>query len=230
MLVAAPEQLQNTSNTHLARQLDAGARALGLVLTEAAVATLLAYLGLLKKWNAAYNLTAVRSLDDMVSRHLLDSLALAPHLSGERFIDVGSGAGLPGVPLAICFPDRHFALLDANGKKTRFLFEVKTRLQISNIAIHQTRVETFTADSPYDGVLSRAFASLPDMAAACSHLLSPTGRFLALKGQYPEEELAALKGLLAAPDVIPLSVPGIDEPRHLVVFSDRAPVKHRGNA
>jgi len=230
MHVAAPEAGASPVINTLGPMLDAGVRTLGLQLSHDTMVQLLNYLDLLHKWNGAYNLTAVRSREKMVSRHLLDSLAVSPYLTGERFIDVGTGAGLPGIPLAICFPQRHFTLLDANGKKTRFLFEVKTRLQLANIAIHQARVETFTTDSPYDGVLSRAFASLSDMAAACAHLLAPTGRFLALKGHYPAEELAALRGFFAVPDVIHLAVPGIDEARHIVSFGNAPAAAFQGDA
>ena len=177
---------------------------------------LLDYLGLLSKWNKTYNLTAVRDEAHMVTRHLLDSLVIAPHLTGRRFIDVGTGAGLPGVPLAIMFPQREFHLLDSNGKKTRFLFQVKTALGLDNMVVHQARVESFRVAEPFDTVLSRAFASLQDMVHGCRHLLAPGGRILAMKGAYPTEELSAVSQECAEMTVHPLAVPGLGEQRHLV--------------
>jgi 16S rRNA (guanine527-N7)-methyltransferase len=152
----------------------------------------------------------------MVTRHLLDSLAIAGHLSGQRLIDVGTGAGLPGVPMAILFPEREFHLLDSNGKKTRFLFQVKTALGLDNMNVHQARVESFRADEPFDTVLSRAFASLQDMVRDCRHLLHPDGRFLAMKGVHPTAELEAVSRDYSVVAVYPLTVPGLDEQRHLV--------------
>ncbi|MEQ9464266.1 MAG: 16S rRNA (guanine(527)-N(7))-methyltransferase RsmG [Haliea sp.] len=203
----------------LASQLSRGITALGLRASTDQQAQLLAYLALLCKWNRAYNLTAVRDPADMVTRHLLDSLALVPRLSGSRCIDVGTGAGLPGIPLAIMFPDREFHLLDSNGKKTRFLFQVKTGLALSNITIHHARVEAFTPAGKFDVVLSRAFASLADMVAGAGHLLQPDGVFLAMKGARPDDEIALLPGRCRVLGVYPLQVPGLDEQRHLVELS-----------
>ena len=177
---------------------------------------LLEYLALLSRWNKTYNLTAVRDEAQMVTRHLLDSLAIAPHLSGQRFLDVGTGAGLPGVPLALLFPEREFHLLDSNGKKTRFLFQVKTALCLDNIVVHQARVEEFRVAEPFETILSRAFASLQDMVHGCRHLLAPGGRILAMKGAYPTQELAAVSQQCAKGVVHPLAVPGLGEQRHLV--------------
>ena len=179
-------------------------------------ASLLGYLALLSKWNRAYNLTAVRDPGEMVTRHLLDSLAIAPYLTGRRLIDVGTGGGLPGVPMAILFPDREFHLLDSNGKKTRFLFQVKTALGLDNMTVHQARVESFHSEAPFDAVLSRAFASLEDMVSGCRHLLGEGGHFLAMKGAYPREELDAVAGECRVEAVHPLLVPGLGEQRHLV--------------
>jgi 16S rRNA (guanine527-N7)-methyltransferase len=137
-------------------------------------------------------------------------------LQGERFIDVGTGAGLPGVPLAIARPSSCFDLLDSNGKKTRFLFQVKTALGLDNMTVRHARVESYHPEPPIDAVLSRAFASLADMVAGCRHLLTAQGRFFAMKGAYPEEELAGVAGLCDIVAVHPVAVPGLSEQRHLV--------------
>lgn len=177
---------------------------------------LLGYLALLSRWNQIYNLTAVRDEAQMVTRHLLDSLAIAPYLTGQRFIDVGTGAGLPGIPMALVFPQREFHLLDSNGKKTRFLFQVKTALGLDNMVVHQARVESFRVAEPFDMVLSRAFASLQDMVHGCRHLLAPGGRLLAMKGAHPTRELEAVGRECPEIAVYPLVVPGLGEQRHLV--------------
>jgi 16S rRNA (guanine527-N7)-methyltransferase len=203
-------------DSRLLTRLQRGCEALGLAPDSAQQERLLDYLALLLKWNNAYNLTSVRDPAQMVTRHLLDSLAVAPHLGGGHIIDVGTGAGLPGVPLAIIFPGTRFALLDSNGKKTRFLFQVKTALCLDNMQIHHARVESFRPPELFEAVLSRAFASLADMAAGCGHLLAPAGRLLAMKGAYPEEELAALGPEYKVSAVHVLDVPGLDEQRHLV--------------
>ena len=182
---------------------------------------LLAYLELMIKWNRAYNLTAVRDPQNMVTRHLLDSLSIAPYVTGQRLIDVGTGGGLPGVPLSILFPEREFHLLDSNGKKTRFLFQVKTALRLDNMTVHQARVESFNEGS-FDAVLSRAFASLADMVNGCRHLLAPGGHFIAMKGAYPETELAAVADRCQLQAVHPLEVPGLGEERHLVDMTLRS--------
>ncbi len=196
--------------------LQRGCRELGVAENAAQQERLLGYLELLQKWNAAYNLTAVRDPAQMVTRHLLDSLAIAPYLCGSRLIDVGTGGGLPGVPMAILFPDREFHLLDSNGKKTRFLFQVKTALGLDNMTVHQARVESFQCDPAFDAVLSRAFASLEDMVSGCRHLLADKGHFLAMKGAYPGDEIAAVGQWCNVEAVHALAVPGLEEQRHLV--------------
>ena len=203
-------------DTALARQLTSGLDSLGVAANSAQQQLLLDYLALLKKWNAAYNLTAIRDPAAMVTRHLLDSLAVAPWLTGDQCIDVGTGAGLPGIPLAILFPQRAFDLLDSNGKKTRFLFQAKTALGLENVTVHHARVESFSPDRCYDVVLSRAFASLSDMLAGTRHLLCPGGVLLAMKGARPDDELVSIERHCAVRHIRPLSVPGLDEQRHLV--------------
>ena len=205
----------------LTQELVHGSSVLGIALDEQNQNLLLEYVELLAKWNRAYNLTAVRAPARMISRHLLDSLAIAQHLPGQRLLDVGTGAGLPGIPLAILFPEREFHLLDSNGKKTRFLFQVKTALGLDNITIHRQRVETFSPNALFDVVLSRAFASLQDMASACRHLLAGGGYFLAMKGSFPEGELKAVAALCRVQSVSSIVVPGLDEQRHLITLTLR---------
>lgn len=196
----------------------AGCAQLGVQLSTAQHALLNAYLDLLEKWNRSYNLTAVRSRPDMVTRHLLDSLTLLPYLQGRRIVDVGSGGGLPGVPLAIIDRQRDFHLLDSNSKKTRFLFQVKTQLGLDNIHVIADRAESHQPAQPYDCVVSRAFASLPDMVASCSHLLAPGGLLLAMKGVAPTEEAAAIGSEAVHIELQPLQVPGLDEQRTLAML------------
>ena len=177
---------------------------------------LVAYLELMIKWNKAYNLTAVRDPLQMVTRHLLDSLSILPFLPQGRILDVGTGGGLPGVVLAIMCPGREIHLLDSNGKKTRFLFQVKTALGLDTMVIHHDRVEQFRDDQGFDVIVSRAFASLEDMVSGCRHLLGAQGSFLAMKGQFPRDELAALDGLVELKASHELHVPGLNEQRNLL--------------
>ena len=147
------------------------------------------YLFLLNKWNLAYNLTAVRDLESMVSKHILDSLAILPWIKGNKILDVGTGAGLPGIPLAIAKPEIQFTLLDSNGKKVRFLNEVKRQLNLKNLEIVQFRVENYHPDQGFDTVISRAFSSLEQMLHWTQHLIAKEGIWLAMKGRYPDTEL-----------------------------------------
>lgn len=208
--------------------LEQGCQQLQLQLEEGQIELLLAYHELLVKWNRSYNLTAVRDPEQMISRHLLDSLSICAYLRGERFIDVGTGAGLPGVVLSIVFPDRQFDLLDSAGKKTRFLFQAVSSLGLSNITIHNTRAEGFQPELLFDGVISRAFASLQDIVDLCWHLLRPGGYFYCMKGKYPQQELEALKKLSGDQKTYnveachTLRVPGDEGERHLVLISKAA--------
>lgn len=191
----------------------------GIALTEQQKQLLLAYVEMLHKWNKAYNLTSVRDPQLMLVRHILDSLVVAPFLQGERFIDVGTGPGLPGIPLAIVLPQARFTLLDSLGKRVRFLRQVQHELQLENIEPVQRRVEEYPAQPPFDGVISRAFASLQDMVSWCRHLPAPDhGRFYALKGVRPDEELAALPQGIVTERVEKLRVPELEGERHLVVL------------
>jgi len=196
--------------------LDQGLAELGLEVGAAQAQALADYVALLAKWNGTYNLTAVRDPQAMITRHLLDSLSLVPLLPAGTAIDVGSGAGLPGVPLAIVQPDRAITLLDSNGKKTRFLEHLRLTLALGNIQVVHARAESYRPDAPFDLVLSRAFASLDSMLDACAHLLAPQGIFFAMKGRYPAEELGAVRNRIHLDGVDTLDVPGLEEERTLV--------------
>ncbi|EHL3470567.1 16S rRNA (guanine(527)-N(7))-methyltransferase RsmG [Salmonella enterica] len=190
----------------------------GISLTDHQKTLLIAYVDMLHKWNKAYNLTSVRDPAEMVVRHILDSIVVAPYLQGQRFIDVGTGPGLPGIPLAIVLPDAHFTLLDSLGKRVRFLRQVQHELKLENIAPVQSRVEVYPSEPPFDGVISRAFASLNDMVSWCHQLPGEKGRFYALKGQLPEDEIASLPGNFSVESVEKLRVPQLEGERHLVII------------
>jgi len=192
-----------------------GLERLNIKLDDEKIEKLLAYHGLLVKWNKAFNLTAVRDPEAMISRHLLDSLSILPHVDGRRILDVGTGPGLPGIPLAICFPDKELTLLDSNGKKTRFLTQAKIELKLENITPVQARIESFEADE-FDSITSRAFATLKDMVDGSIHLLKEGGHFYAMKGILPEEEIEELDDRVKVIERFPLKVPGEEGERHLI--------------
>ncbi|OWF76932.1 16S rRNA (guanine(527)-N(7))-methyltransferase RsmG [Yersinia alsatica] len=201
------------------KKLDSLLSAADIALPDQQKHQLIGYVELLHKWNKAYNLTSVRDPMQMLVRHILDSIVVNPHLQGSRFIDVGTGPGLPGIPLAIVRPDAHFTLLDSLGKRVRFLRQVQHELGLNNIEPVQSRVEDFVAEPPFDGVISRAFASLQDMLSWCHHLpAKPEGRFYALKGVRPDDELAILPAGMTLESVIRLQVPELDGERHLVIL------------
>ncbi|TWE06670.1 16S rRNA m(7)G-527 methyltransferase [Pseudomonas sp. AG1028] len=203
-----------------AEELQQGARELGVDLTERQQAQLLGYLALLIKWNKAYNLTAVRDPDEMVSRHLLDSLSVVPFVAeaGDNWLDVGSGGGMPGIPLAILFPERRFTLLDSNGKKTRFLTQVKLELKLANLEVIHSRVEAFTPEQPFNGICSRAFSSLQDFSNWTRHLGDDHTQWLAMKGVHPDDELQALPADFSLTATHVLKVPGCQGQRHLLIL------------
>jgi len=180
---------------------------------------LLEYLDLLARWNQSYNLTAVRDPQQMISRHLLDSLSVLPWLESTSLLDAGTGAGLPGVPLAIMQPELEVTLLDSAGKKIRFLRHVKRALGLTNVHILQQRLETAELNGAVSCIISRAFAGLPRYATAARHLLKADTRLLAMKGRYPDEEIAGLPAWIHVDRVEKLSVPGLHEQRHLVIMS-----------
>ncbi|MFT4994458.1 MAG: 16S rRNA (guanine527-N7)-methyltransferase [Paraglaciecola sp.] len=189
---------------------------LDIAVTEQQQQKLIDYVLMMDKWNKAYNLTSVRDPKDMVLKHLVDSVVIAPHITGQVYIDVGTGPGLPGIPLAILHPDKTFILLDSLGKRVRFMKQVAYELKIANIQAVQSRVEDYQTTLAIDGVLSRAFASLKDMLHWCEHLVDSSGTFLALKGQLPEEEIRQLPAGYNLVDVIKLQVPDLEGDRHLI--------------
>lgn len=176
-----------------------------------------AYLSLLTQWNKTYNLTAITDPEQMRTHHILDSLAIGPFLQGQKILDVGSGAGLPGIPLALTHPEKEFYLLDSNGKKTRFLTHVKQTLNLSNVHVIQTRVETFQPDFCFDTITSRAFSTLNDFLTKTRHLLCPNGQWLAMKGAHPEKELKEINEKEFATTVHRLQIPELKAERCVVV-------------
>ena len=202
-----------------AEELSTGARALGVELTEQQHAQLLAYLALLIKWNKAYNLTAVRNPDEMVSRHLLDSLSILAHVGdAASWLDVGSGGGMPGIPLAIMFPEKQVTTLDSNGKKTRFQTQVKLELKLDNLQVVHSRAENFKPAQPFAGIVSRAFSSLEDFANWTRDLGDTQTRWLAMKGLHPADELVALPADFHLDSEHALAVPGCQGQRHLLIL------------
>lgn len=206
------------NSTVLSHVLTTGLEQMQLVLDDAARARLMDFVSLLTKWNAAYNLTAVREPEAMVRHLLLDSLTVLPFLQGRQVIDIGSGAGLPGIPLAIASPQVNFLLLDSNGKKTRFLIQAKSRLGLNNVAVFRGRVEDYPAGPGFDTVVCRALAGLPKLVAMGGHLLNEHGIFVAQKGQFPAAELEQLPAEWSA-TVKRVPVPSLeDRERHIVVM------------
>ena len=196
-------------------ELESGLRDLGL---DAALAEpLLAYLALLARWNATYNLTAIRNPGEMLVKHLLDSLAMHAQLDGiETLADLGTGPGLPGIPLAIARPGLQVTLVESNGKKARFLREAIRQLKLGNAGVAESRIEAFDAPGRFDAITARALATLPLILELGGHLLKPAGRLLAMKGVVPGDEIAALPAGWRVAGVHPLRVPGLDAERHLV--------------
>ena len=191
-------------------RLSSATQKLGLSVSSAQIEQLVAYVDLLEKWNRTYNLTAIRSRREIFDRHLIESLSIAPFLSGQHRIDVGTGAGLPGLPLAIVEPDVDYVLLDSNGKKTRFLAEVKRSLGLSNITVETVRVETWRPDRLFDAVVTRAFADLATTFERIDHVLGPPGMLFAMKTESVNQELSEMPSSIELADSWDISVPGRD--------------------
>jgi 16S rRNA (guanine527-N7)-methyltransferase len=193
-----------------------GARALGIELSDEQAARLVAHLDLLDDWNQRMNLTAIRDRGQQVTKHLLDSLSVRPYLRGSRIADVGSGAGFPGIPLAIVLPDAHFALIESTGKKCRFLEHVRDTLALSNVEVVQARAEAHKPTDRYDTVLARAVGPVADLVRNAGALVAGGGRLLAMKGRFPDDELAKKLSGWKVAAVHRLVVPGLDEERNVV--------------
>jgi len=201
----------------LEESLEKGLDALGVKARDHLVRDLARFLNLLTQWNQAFNLTSIRAPEEMVSRHVLDSISIVRFLRGASILDVGTGAGLPGIPLALIEKNRQFTLLDSVGKKVRFVRHVVAELALTNVTVEQVRVESFQPVAPYDTVVCRAFTSLSRFAEQCGRLVADDGRLMAMKGKRSEEELADIPSQWS-PSVTPISVPGLNAARHVVIL------------
>ena len=179
---------------------------------------LMEYVTELMNWNRVYNLTSVRKPTDIVTRHILDSLTILPHLNGERILDIGTGAGLPGIPLAIACPERDFVLLDSSSKKLRFVQQTLGILKLDNVTLADSRVEEYQPEKLFDTVICRAFSDLPDFYRYAARFCNEGGKMLAMKGVYPMTEVECLEDKSVIDDVVTLKVPGLDAERHLVIM------------
>lgn len=205
--------------------LERGLAAMGIELPESAHDKLVAYAALLAKWNKVYNLTAIRDPAQMMSHHLFDALSVLPHLAGvSRLADVGSGGGLPGIPLAIARPDMSVTSIETVNKKATFQQQAKIELKLANFEPVCARVEEVRREPGFDGIISRAFSELADFVRLTAHLLAPGGRFYAMKGVYPHEEIERLPAGFAVVETIELAVPALDAHRHLII------IERNGNA
>lgn len=203
---------------NLNEQLAAGLEQMGLVPNSEQQVRLLDYIALIQKWNKVYNLTAVREPENMLYQHLLDSLAVLPHVGTGRLLDVGSGAGLPGIPLAIVKPELQVTLLDSNHKKTTFSRQACIELGLGNVTVACVRVDTYIPEQPFDAVISRAFSDLSEFVQLSARLCRPGGKLLAMKGVYPHDELERLPDEYKQFEVLALNVPGLEAQRHLVII------------
>ena len=199
--------------------LDRGLQQGRIALSEAQRGLLLNYIELLQKWNKVHNLTAVRDPAEMVTLHLLDSLSVLPHVKVKRLLDVGSGAGLPGIPLAVCMPDLQVTVMDASQKKASFMRQAKAELGLGNLEVVCGRVEQYQPPQLFEALISRAFSDLNEFISLTRHLLIPDARWLAMKGVHPYDELAQLPEDVEVMEIVPLQVPGLNAQRHLVILS-----------
>ena len=209
---------RNNNFVDPAELLDDGLHELGLEERLGGDELLMKYVTELMNWNRVYNLTSVRKPTDIVSRHILDSLTILPHLHGERILDIGTGAGLPGIPLAIACPERDFVLLDSSSKKLRFVQQTLGILNLDNVTIEDCRVEEFQPERLFDTVICRAFSDLPDFYRYTARLCNAGGKMLAMKGVYPMTEVECLNDKTVIDEVVTLKVPGLDAERHLVIM------------
>ena len=191
---------------------------LSFSIEEGAAGQFARFVRLLHKWNSIYNLTSVRDMKQMVSRHILDSVVIGPHLQGQQVLDVGCGAGLPGIPLAIIYPDRQFTLLDSNNKKTRFVQQAVVELNLDNVVVATERVELYKPLQVFDTVVARAYSSIENLLNGVQHMLVKNSQVLAMKGTYPLAELESIPAAFELQRVEPLLVPGMDAERHLVIL------------
>jgi 16S rRNA (guanine527-N7)-methyltransferase len=210
-------QVAGPAQAKLGGRLEKGAAELGLALDRDGRDKLLRYLALLDKWNQVYNLTAIRGREKMVSGHLLDCLAVIPFMTGTRVLDVGSGAGFPGIPVAVARPDIQVALLDSNHKKAAFLRQAVAELQLKNVSVVCERVEAWQPSEKFDCIISRAFAEIAEFIALTKHLLAPSGVLAAMKGIYPFEEIERLPSDFRLRQVHAFAVPGLEAERHLIL-------------
>lgn len=208
----------------LEQRLTTGISELSVPVSMLAQQQLLDYLALMQKWNKAYNLTAIRDPHEMVIRHLLDSLCILPWVKGPRLLDIGTGGGLPGIPVAVLRPDIEVVLLDSNGKKTRFLQQVKIELALKNVTVVHARIEQYQPEERFPQIVSRAFSSLELFAGLALPKLADKGELLAMKGLLPQEEISALKVEAMQVDVVPLAVPMLAEARHLILIKPQTKI------
>lgn len=198
---------------------------LSLDIDDDAFDRMLAFVELMIKWNRVYNLTSVRDPEQIVRRHILDSLVVIPYLQGNRILDVGSGGGLPGIPLSLACPDRQFTLLDSNGKKTRFLTQARAELGLENVEVAKARIEQFQPKQAFDTIISRAFSSVGEMASNTVRLCAEGGRIIAMKGIYPVAEMENLPETVEFVESVPLQVPGLEAERHLIILQPSKPAQ-----
>ncbi len=208
-----------------AQRLDAHVAALGLDLSAEVRQKLLDYVALILKWNKVYNLTAIRDEAQAIDLHIADSLTLLPHITVDRLADIGAGAGLPGIVLAICRPDLQVELVDTVDKKCVFMRQAAGTLGLKNVSVHHVRVENWRPEQPFLAISSRAFAELTDFVSWTDHLLAEDGRWLAMKGVYPSDEIARLPEGVRVSESIPLQGPGMAVERHLIILQKQS---HRG--
>lgn len=203
----------------LKNQLTSGLASLGIACEEQQQIKLLSFIDLLSKWNRVYNLTAIKEPARILTHHILDSLSIAPFIAGQRILDIGAGAGLPGIPLAIVLPGREFFLIDSNNKKSRFMQQARSELNLDNVNVEHSRVEHYMPDILFDTVISRAFASLDKIAKLSAPHCTEDGLILAMKGVYPEQEIKEISNSFEIKAVHKIIVPGIDAERNLIVIN-----------